>query len=143
MPILIPLVAWVVLHQNIPRGLWLAIAIGFAGLVVVVKSSTTTIGQPGDLLALSAALSGAIEFLIVRRLNQSKVQDVSMLSSAISVLMKLEIQFLDDRRIGNDRYNSRIRLSRDRDFIGTWSQIVQLITTISFGDGRWRKANCR
>lgn len=72
MPILIPLIAWVVLHQNIQRGLWLAIAIGFAGLVVVVRPSTITIGQPGDLLALSAALTGAIEFLLVRRLNQSE-----------------------------------------------------------------------
>jgi drug/metabolite transporter (DMT)-like permease len=72
MPILIPLIAWVVLHQRIPRGLWFAIAIGFAGLLVVVRPSTTTIGQPGDLLALSAALTGAIEFLVVRRLNQSE-----------------------------------------------------------------------
>jgi drug/metabolite transporter (DMT)-like permease len=43
MPILIPLIAWVVMHQHIQRGLWFAIAIGFAGLLVVVRPSTTTI----------------------------------------------------------------------------------------------------
>ena len=71
-PILIPLIAWVVLHQNIARGLWFAIAVGFAGLVIVVRPSAATIGEPGNLLALGAALTGAIEFLTVRRLNQSE-----------------------------------------------------------------------
>lgn len=71
-PILIPVIAWVALGQDVSRGLWAAIAIGFVGLLVVVQPSTSILSQPGTLLALAAAIAGAIEFLTVRRLNQSE-----------------------------------------------------------------------
>ncbi|MGF1516100.1 MAG: DMT family transporter [Elainellaceae cyanobacterium] len=71
-PILIPLIAWVALGQDISQELWAAIAIGFVGLLVVVQPDASLFSEPGILLALAAAIAAAVEFLTVRRLNQSE-----------------------------------------------------------------------
>ena len=71
-PILIPLIAWLALGHEISRGLWVAIAIGFLGLIVVVQPSAALFHKPGILLALAGALAGAIDFLMVRKLDESE-----------------------------------------------------------------------
>lgn len=71
-PLFIPLLAWLVLKQRIPRSLWLALAVGFSGMVIVVKPSVSILDQPGDLLGLAAGLVCAVEFLTVKGLNRTE-----------------------------------------------------------------------
>jgi len=71
-PLFIPLLAWLVLKQRIPRPLWIALAIGFAGMVVVVQPNASVLDQPGDLLGLAAGFVCAVEFLTVKSLNRSE-----------------------------------------------------------------------
>ena len=71
-PLFIPLLAWLVLKQRIQRPLWLALAIGFAGMVIVVQPDASVLDQPGDLLGLAAGLVCAVEFLSVKALNRSE-----------------------------------------------------------------------
>lgn len=71
-PLFIPLLAWLVLKQRIPRPLWLALAIGFAGMVIVVQPNASVLDQPGDLLGLAAGLICAVEFLTVKALNRTE-----------------------------------------------------------------------
>ncbi|MEO0408699.1 MAG: DMT family transporter [Cyanobacteria bacterium P01_A01_bin.135] len=71
-PILIPLIAWLALGQEISRGLWVAIAVGFLGLITVVQPSPSLFSQPGILLAFAGAIAGSVEFLMVRRLDESE-----------------------------------------------------------------------
>jgi drug/metabolite transporter (DMT)-like permease len=70
-PIFIPLLAMAFLHNHISRQLWLAIAVGFAGMVIVVKPDATIFTNPGNLLGLLAGLATAIEFLAVKKLDDS------------------------------------------------------------------------
>jgi drug/metabolite transporter (DMT)-like permease len=70
-PIFIPLLAMAFLHNRINRQLWLAIALGFAGMVIVVKPDATIFTNPGNLLGLLAGLATAIEFLAVKKLDDS------------------------------------------------------------------------
>jgi drug/metabolite transporter (DMT)-like permease len=70
-PIFIPLLAMAFLHNRISRQLWLAIAVGFAGMVIIVKPDATIFTDPGNLLGLLAGLATAIEFLAVKKLDDS------------------------------------------------------------------------
>lgn len=70
-PIFIPLLAMAFLHNRINRQLWLAIAMGFAGMVIIVKPSATIFTDPGNLLGLLAGFVTAIEFLAVKKLDES------------------------------------------------------------------------
>ena len=70
-PIFIPLLAMAFLHNRINRQLWLAIALGFTGMVIIVKPSATIFTDPGNLLGLMAGFVTAIEFLAVKKLDES------------------------------------------------------------------------
>ena len=70
-PIFIPLLAMAFLHNRINRQLWLAIALGFAGMVIIVKPSATIFTDPGNILGLMAGFVTAIEFLAVKKLDES------------------------------------------------------------------------
>ena len=70
-PIFIPLLAMICLHNRISRQLWLAIGVGFAGMVIIVKPDGTIFTDPGNLLGLVAGLATAIEFLAVKKLDES------------------------------------------------------------------------
>lgn len=70
-PIFIPLLAMAFLHNRINRQLWLAIAMGFAGMVIIVKPSATIFTDPGNILGLMAGFVTAIEFLAVKKLDES------------------------------------------------------------------------
>ncbi len=71
-PLFIPLLAWLVLKQSVPRNLWIALGIGFAGMVIVVQPNADILDKPGDLLGLAAGLVCAVEFLTVKGLNRSE-----------------------------------------------------------------------
>ena len=70
-PIFIPLLAMAFLHNRIGRQLWIAIALGFAGMVIIVKPSASIFTDPGNLLGLLAGFVTAIEFLAVKKLDDS------------------------------------------------------------------------
>jgi len=70
-PIFIPILAMAFLHNRINGQLWLAIALGFAGMVIIVKPSASIFSDPGNLLGLLAGFVTAIEFLAVKKLDES------------------------------------------------------------------------
>lgn len=69
-PVFIPLIGVLVLGKQISLKLWGAIALGFAGLLLVVQPNADLLREPANLLGLGAGLSAAIEFLSVRWLSQ-------------------------------------------------------------------------
>jgi drug/metabolite transporter (DMT)-like permease len=71
-PMFIPLLAWLVLRQRIPASLWKALAVGFAGMVIVVQPNASLLDKPGDLLGLAAGFVCAIEFLAVKALGRTE-----------------------------------------------------------------------
>jgi drug/metabolite transporter (DMT)-like permease len=70
-PIFIPILAMLFLGQNIRKTIWLAIGLGFAGMVIVVKPDASLFTNPGNLVALAAGFATAIEFLAVKRLDET------------------------------------------------------------------------
>lgn len=70
-PIFIPIIALLFLGQKVDRKLWLAIAMGFAGMVIIVKPDASIFTNPGNLVGLAAGLVTAIEFLAVKHLDET------------------------------------------------------------------------
>ena len=71
-PIFIPILALLFLHQRVSWQVWLAIVIGFAGMVVVVRPDASILSNPGNLVALGAGFVTAIEFLAVNKLDATE-----------------------------------------------------------------------
>jgi len=71
-PVFIPLIGVLVLNKEISSKLWGAIALGFAGLLLVVQPNAELIRNPANLLGLGAGLSAAVEFLTVRWLSDKQ-----------------------------------------------------------------------
>ncbi|MGH2415865.1 MAG: DMT family transporter, partial [Microcystaceae cyanobacterium] len=71
-PIFIPLIALIFLKQRVIPSLWWAIAVGFMGMIIVVKPDASIMGRPGDLLGLAAGIVAAFEFLTVKHLDRSE-----------------------------------------------------------------------
>ncbi|MFM8524708.1 MAG: DMT family transporter, partial [Cyanobacteriota bacterium] len=77
-PIFIPLLALLVLGQKISSKIWLAIALGFAGMISVVKPDASLFTNPGNLVALAAGFVTAIEFLVVKHLDETETPITQM-----------------------------------------------------------------
>ena len=71
-PIFIPLLALLFLNTKIDKKIWVAIALGFAGMVIIVKPDSTIFTNPGNLLGLSAGFVTAVEFLAVKQLDETE-----------------------------------------------------------------------
>lgn len=70
-PIFIPIMALLFLRQQISAKIWLAIILGFAGVVIIVRPDSSILTNPGNLLGLAAGFITAIEFLAVKHLDES------------------------------------------------------------------------
>ncbi|MEL6816552.1 MAG: DMT family transporter [Cyanobacteria bacterium J06598_3] len=71
-PVFIPVIGAIALNKKISLPLWGAIALGFIGLLLVVQPNADLLQNPANLIGLGAGLSAAIEFLVVRFLNQTQ-----------------------------------------------------------------------
>jgi len=70
-PIFIPILALIFLKTKINRQLWIAIGLGFTGMIVIVRPDATLFTNPGNILGLAAGFVTAIEFLAVKRLDET------------------------------------------------------------------------
>ena len=70
-PIFIPLLALLFLQTKIDRKIWLAIVLGFAGMVIIVKPDSSIFTNPGNILGLMAGFVTAVEFLAVKQLDET------------------------------------------------------------------------
>lgn len=93
MPILLPFVIWIWKKKRINHKLWPGIAAGFLGIALILKPSAAIVNL-GALLALFAAVCGAISLVAIRVLSQTErthtvIFYYSFISSAFSLLPTL------------------------------------------------------
>lgn len=70
-PLWMPLIGWIVMRQKIGARLWLSMAIGFVGIVLVLHPSGTAFNI-GALFAVGAAIVLALALMSVRWLSTSE-----------------------------------------------------------------------
>jgi len=70
-PLFIPVVCFFWFKTRIDLKLMLSIALGFCGIILILKPSTAIFHQPGDLIALLSGLAVAFDDIILGKLDSS------------------------------------------------------------------------
>ncbi len=70
-PLFIPLLATVFLREKIGRSTWIAVLIGFMGVVIIIKPTESIFTQPGDFIGIFAGISLAIAYLLMKLLTKT------------------------------------------------------------------------
>lgn len=70
-PIFIPIIAVLFLKAKIEKSIWIAVAIGFIGIIVIIKPTEAIFTQTGNLIALFSGISLAIAYLLMKLLTAS------------------------------------------------------------------------
>jgi drug/metabolite transporter (DMT)-like permease len=68
-PIFIPLLAVCFLKAKIEQNIWLAVAIGFIGIIIIIKPTEAIFTQTGNLIGILSGVSLAIAYLLMKQLT--------------------------------------------------------------------------
>lgn len=68
-PIFIPLLTVLFLKSKVKKSVWLAVAIGFIGIIVIIKPTAAIFTQTGNLIGLFSGISLAIAYLLMKLLT--------------------------------------------------------------------------
>jgi drug/metabolite transporter (DMT)-like permease len=91
-PYVAGLLGWVVLGERVRLRTWLTMGVAFAGVVVMVSSSSGRGGAMlGDLLAIVMACSFAIATVLVRRHPEISMAPAAALATTITALVALPL----------------------------------------------------
>jgi len=93
-PILATLLSIVLLAEPVGWHRWSAIALGFAGVVIVVQPGNGHIGALGATVSLSGAAITALVTIIIRRLGQTEQPTTTMFWFSLSSLGPLGLAML-------------------------------------------------
>lgn len=70
-PLFIPILSVLFLHAKIARTIWLAVALGFLGIVIIIQPTAEIFTQGGNLLGLLSGIFLAIAYLQMKLLTNS------------------------------------------------------------------------
>jgi drug/metabolite transporter (DMT)-like permease len=70
-PLFLPIAEWVWLREPVPAGVWRSLAIGFVGIVIIIKPGTDVF-TPVALVGLASAVLAAIAQVGIRRLTTTE-----------------------------------------------------------------------
>lgn len=68
-PLFIPLLATLFLKEKIQKSTWIAVAIGFMGVIVIIKPTEAIFTQTGNLIGIFSGLTLAIAYLLMKLLT--------------------------------------------------------------------------
>jgi drug/metabolite transporter (DMT)-like permease len=71
-PLFIPLVSWAWLKRKVGGMVWVSLAIGFAGVILILRPGLALLTNPVALLAISAALFSAFALVSVNQLSKTE-----------------------------------------------------------------------
>jgi drug/metabolite transporter (DMT)-like permease len=70
-PIFIPILALLFWNLKVEKRIWLAVAIGFIGIAMIIRPTQAILTQPGNVIGLVSGLSLAIAYLLMKRLTDT------------------------------------------------------------------------
>ncbi|MFV0340374.1 MAG: DMT family transporter [Parachlamydiaceae bacterium] len=68
-PIFIPLLSLIFLRTNISRSIWIAVAIGFFGIILIIHPTAEIFTQTGNIVGLLSGIFLAIAYLLMKLLT--------------------------------------------------------------------------
>lgn len=73
-PIFIPILAIVLLKTSVSKWAWVAVALGFVGIAIIVKPSASILEQPANLIALASGMSLAVAYVLIKLLTATETR---------------------------------------------------------------------
>jgi drug/metabolite transporter (DMT)-like permease len=83
-PLIVALLAWLLLGEKVPASSWIAIAVAFAGLALVMGASLGDGALLGKLAALAVAVCSAINVTLVKWLKDFDLRPATLIGAAIA-----------------------------------------------------------
>lgn len=88
-PLLVAVLGWIILGERVSAQGWLALALAFTGLAIVIGGSIGNGSFLGSALALGVAACSACMVILTRRARTLNMQPVTIASAALAVLIAL------------------------------------------------------
>ena len=85
-PIFIAALAPIILRERVSPSRWLTIALGFIGVLVILRPDPTTIGISA-LIAVAASLSSAVRDLVTRQISRTESSLSTLFCSSLLVII--------------------------------------------------------
>lgn len=70
-PIFIPILALIFLKAHLTKNIWLAVVVGFIGIVVMIRPTEAIFTQAGNLIGLASGISLAVAYLLMKLLTST------------------------------------------------------------------------
>ncbi len=84
-PIMVAVLAWLVLKEKASTASWIAVAVAFGGLSVVMGASVGEGALLGNLSALGVALASSINVILIRGRRALELRPATILAAGIAV----------------------------------------------------------
>ncbi len=88
-PLMVAVLARIVLKDHVPAASWIAIAVAFAGLVLVMGASFDDGGLVGKLAALAVALVSAVNVILIRGARTLDLRPATVFAALIACAVAL------------------------------------------------------
>lgn len=96
-PLFIPMLATFFLKKKVERSTWLAVLIGFIGIIVIIKPTSALFTQTGNLIGLFSGLSLAIAYLLMKLLTATDPPvRIIFYYLGIGMLMQIPLLFFSE-----------------------------------------------
>lgn len=94
-PIFIPLLTVLFLKTKIEKSIWFAVAIGFLGIIIIIKPTAEIFTQRGNLIAVASGLSLAIAYLLMKLLSSTDpAKRIILYYLGIGMLIQVPLLFM-------------------------------------------------
>lgn len=95
-PIFIPLIAMFALKAKIDRSTWLAVLIGFVGIIIIIEPTEAIFTQTGNLIGILSGVCLAIAYLLMKLLTSTDPGlRIIFYYLGIGTLMQVPLLFID------------------------------------------------
>lgn len=96
-PIFIPLIAMLFLNAKIARSTWLAVFIGFVGIIIIIKPTAAIFTQTGNLIGVLSGICLAIAYLLMKLLTATDPGlRIIFYYLGIGMLMQIPLLFIGE-----------------------------------------------
>ncbi len=93
-PIFIPFLAIFWLKIPVSRGIWLAVLLGFIGIIVIIRPSAEIFTQAGNFIGLGAGISLAIAYMLMKLLTPTdSASRIIFYYLSVGTLLQLPLLF--------------------------------------------------
>lgn len=93
-PLFVPIFCFLILKVKVSWKVWIAILIGFIGILFIIRPTPSSLGRPGDLLGLGSGIFLALAFTMVKILTSTEpIKRINFYFFGIGTLLMLPFLF--------------------------------------------------